>query len=89
MRMILASLVAVVVYNAYEAIAMVTVGRGANGIAGPVLAFMTGMFPQRDLRWLTSVAQATHISWGTAPRTPEIEWPVRAWGQIGLLHIAL
>ncbi len=52
MRMILATLVAVVIYNAYEAIAGGD-GGGLTSKVWPVLAFMLGMFPQRGLSWLT------------------------------------
>ncbi len=56
-RMILASLIAMVIYNAYEALS----GGDAEGGPGgsltskiwPVLAFLLGMFPQRGLQWLT------------------------------------
>jgi hypothetical protein len=52
MRMILATLVAVIIYNAYEAIANGD-GEGLTAKVWPVLAFMIGMFPQRGLHWLT------------------------------------
>ena len=54
MRMILSSTIAVVIYNAYSALA----GRGDSdgGITAnlwPGLGFLIGMFPQRGLRFLT------------------------------------
>lgn len=52
MRMILATLVAVIIYNAYDAIADGD-GEGLTSKVWPVLAFMIGMFPQRGLYWLT------------------------------------
>lgn len=55
MRMILAAVIALVIYNAYEALA----GGGGNGGNGgvlqktwPALALVIGMFPQRGLHWL-------------------------------------
>lgn len=53
-RMIFAALIALVIYNAYTALA----GRGGSqgGITAniwPALAFLIGIFPQRGLRWLT------------------------------------
>ncbi len=53
-RIILAAIITLVIYNAYEALA----GGGDSG-AGiteniwPALALLLGMFPQRGLRWLT------------------------------------
>jgi hypothetical protein len=52
MRMILATLIAVVLYNAYDVIADGE-GEGLTSKVWPVLAFMIGMFPQRGLYWLT------------------------------------
>lgn len=53
-RMIVASMTALIVYNAYTALAG---SNGANtGISAniwPALAFLIGMFPRRGLRWLT------------------------------------
>lgn len=49
-RMILAAVVALVIYNAYEALP------GTDGITEslwPALAFVIGMFPKRGLKWLT------------------------------------
>lgn len=57
-RMILAAIIAVILYNGYEALAGPAPGDGdsAGGITGNIwaaLAFLIGMFPQRGLRWLT------------------------------------
>jgi hypothetical protein len=53
-RMILAAIIAVVVYNAYAALSG---GSDSNGgitaNMWPALAFLIGIFPQRGLRWLT------------------------------------
>lgn len=57
MRMILAAIIAVVLYNAYAALA--GGGDSDQGITAniwPALAFLIGMFPQRGLRWLTERA---------------------------------
>ena len=54
MRMIFAAVTALVLYNAYAALA--GSGDSQNGMTAtvwPALAFLTGMFPQRGLRWLT------------------------------------
>jgi hypothetical protein len=53
-RMVLAAVIALVVYNAYAALA----GRdhdngGITANIWPALAFLIGIFPQRGLRWLT------------------------------------
>lgn len=54
MRMLLAGALAVVIFNAFEALA----GGGSNNTQGigrsmwPALAFVLGMFPQRGLTWL-------------------------------------
>lgn len=53
-RMILAAIIAVVIYNAGKALA--GDGDSNGGITDniwPALAFVLGMFPQRGLRWLT------------------------------------
>jgi hypothetical protein len=53
-RMILAAVIAVVIYNAYTALA--GGGDSQGGITAniwPALAFLIGIFPQRGLRWLT------------------------------------
>lgn len=52
-RMILAALIALVLYNAYEALAGGDSGGDVTSKIWPVLAFMIGMFPKRGLRWLT------------------------------------
>lgn len=54
MRVILAAVVAMIIYNAYSALA----GGGSSdgGITGniwPALAFLIGIFPQRGMRWLS------------------------------------
>lgn len=54
MRMILAAIIALVIYNAYTALA--GSGDSKGGITAnvwPAMAFLIGMFPQRGLRWLT------------------------------------
>jgi len=53
-RMIVASVIAVVIYNAYAALA--GSGDSEGGITAniwPALGFLIGMFPQRGVRWLT------------------------------------
>lgn len=54
MRMILAAIISLVIYNAYTALA--GSGDSKGGITAnvwPAMAFLIGMFPQRGLRWLT------------------------------------
>ena len=54
MRIILASVVAVILYNAYSALA--GAGDSDGGITAniwPALAFVIGIFPQRGLRWMS------------------------------------
>ena len=54
MRIMLAAIVAVIIYNAYTALAGSSASDG--GITAniwPALAFMIGIFPQRGLRWLS------------------------------------
>ncbi len=53
-RMILAAVIALLIFNAYNAIAdrSATV-EGITTSIWPVLAFLIGMFPQRGLHWLT------------------------------------
>ncbi len=56
MRMILAAIIALVIYNAYTALAGSGDSQGEGGITAniwPAMAFLIGMFPQRGLRWLT------------------------------------
>jgi hypothetical protein len=58
LRMILAAITALVVYNAYAALASVdTSGAASGGVVlssiWPPLAFLIGTFPQRGMRWLT------------------------------------
>lgn len=55
MRMLLAGALAVVIFNAYEALAGGGNTSSAQGIGKtiwPALAFVLGMFPQRGLTWL-------------------------------------
>ena len=57
MRMLLAGALAVIIYNAYEALAgaggdPATAGQGIGKSVWPALAFILGMFPQRGLAWL-------------------------------------
>jgi hypothetical protein len=49
-RMMLAGTLAVVMYNAYEALAGESLS--GSGLVWPALAFMLGMFPQRGISWL-------------------------------------
>jgi len=58
LRLILAASTALVLYNAYAALAGVDTSGSASGGAitaniWPALAFLIGTFPQRGLRWLT------------------------------------
>ena len=62
MRMIFAAIIALVIYNAYTALAgsgdskSSGDSKGEGGITAniwPAMAFLIGMFPQRGLRWLT------------------------------------
>ena len=58
LRMILAAITALVLYNAYAALTSVdTSGPATGGVMlsniWPPLAFLMGTFPQRGLRWLT------------------------------------
>jgi hypothetical protein len=58
LRLILAASTALVLYNAYAALAGVDTSGGASGGTmtsniWPALAFLIGTFPQRGLRWLT------------------------------------
>jgi hypothetical protein len=83
-RMILAALVALVLYNAYEVLAgfdpamqeLLSKKTDVSSEAGsslsplwPVLAFLIGMFPQRGLRWLTE--RLPILSSGTSPTVRE------------------
>ncbi|MEE9170268.1 MAG: hypothetical protein V3U73_10905 [bacterium] len=61
-RMILASIIALVIYNAFTALAGGSVsqdgttsggGGGITSVIWPAVAFLIGMFPQRGLSWLT------------------------------------
>jgi len=57
MRMLLAGMTALIIYNAYSALA--GAGDSNGGITAtiwPALAFLIGVFPQRGLRWLTDRA---------------------------------
>jgi len=56
LRMILSALIAVILYNAYEAVVgndEVNVITDNRFVIWPIIALMIGMFPQRGLRWLT------------------------------------
>lgn len=58
LRMILAAITALVLYNAYAALTSVDTSSTASGGVmlskiWPPLAFLIGTFPQRGLRWLT------------------------------------
>ena len=72
LRMLLASIIALVLYNAYEALA--SDGEPGSGITAklwPALAFLMGTFPQRGLRWLTEripmFASESHATVRSAP----------------------
>ena len=55
MRMLLAGALAVVIFNAYEALAGAAGSTSSGGVGNtmwPALAFVLGMFPQRGLTWL-------------------------------------
>ena len=55
MRMILAGLVAFVLYNGYEALTGADDGgTGITAKSWPVMAALIGMFPRRGLRWISS-----------------------------------
>jgi hypothetical protein len=55
LRMLLASIIALVLYNVYEALASNgdSPESGITSKLWPALAFLMGTFPQRGLRWLT------------------------------------
>jgi hypothetical protein len=54
MRMLLAAVIALVLYNVYAAVAdSESAGSGIMSNVWPALAFLIGMFPQRGVRWLT------------------------------------
>jgi hypothetical protein len=54
MRIILAAVVALIIYNAYTALAGTsTSDSGITATIWPALAFLIGIFPQRGLRWLS------------------------------------
>jgi hypothetical protein len=72
MRMILAAITALVVYNAYEALAGSSDSGGdVTSKIWPALAFLIGTFPQRGVRWLTDrlpmLAPETEASVRKAP----------------------
>lgn len=53
-RMVFAAVIALVIYNAYAALAGSSDSTsGITSSIWPALAFLIGMFPQRGLRWLT------------------------------------
>jgi hypothetical protein len=54
MRIMLAAIVAVILFNAYSALAGTsTSDSGITADIWPALAFMIGIFPQRGLRWMS------------------------------------
>ena len=54
MRIILAAIVAVIIYNAYTALAGTSESdSGITANIWPALAFLIGIFPQRGLRWMS------------------------------------
>lgn len=67
-RMILAAMVALIIYNAYTALAGDTSsGGGVTAQIWPALAFLIGVFPQRGLRWL-----ADRVSMLSPPSDPSV-----------------
>lgn len=52
-RMVFAAITALVIYNAYSALAGSGSEGGITATIWPALAFLIGVFPQRGLRWLT------------------------------------
>lgn len=76
-RMIFAAVIALMIYNAYTALAGGAPdavagdnGRGITSAIWPALAFLIGMFPQRGLRWLTD--RMPIFSSGTDPCAREL-----------------
>ena len=72
MRILMASTVALVIYNAYSALSgSDTSTGGITANIWPALAFLIGIFPQRGLRWLSDrvpmLAQATDAAVRPAP----------------------
>jgi len=72
MRVLLASTVALIIYNAYSALSGGdTTGSGITANIWPALAFMIGIFPQRGLRWLSDkipmLSQSTDAAVRPAP----------------------
>jgi hypothetical protein len=54
MRMLLAGMTALIIYNGYTALSGAGDSSGAiTATIGPALAFLIGIFPQRGMRWLT------------------------------------
>lgn len=56
-RMIAAAIIALVIYNAAQALTGADSGEGPTGITAmiwPALAFMIGAFPQRGIQWLSA-----------------------------------
>jgi hypothetical protein len=71
-RMVVAAMVALIIYNAYTALAGDTSsGGGVTAHMWPALAFLIGVFPQRGLRWLADrvslLAQPSDRSVRAAP----------------------
>jgi hypothetical protein len=72
MRVLLASTVALIIYNAYSALSGGdTAGAGITANIWPALAFLIGVFPQRGLRWLSDklpiLSQSTDAAVRPAP----------------------
>jgi hypothetical protein len=73
-RMIFAAMVALVIYNAYTALA--GGGDSDQGITAtiwPALAFVIGVFPQQGLRWLTDRVQILSPARDTSVRPAPLE----------------
>jgi hypothetical protein len=71
-RMILAAVVALLLYNAYGIVDIATDDGSGGGLTSqiwPVLAFLIGMFPQRGLHWLTE--RLPFLSSGTSATVRE------------------
>ncbi len=72
MRVLLASTVALIIYNAYSALSGGdTAGGGITANIWPALAFLIGIFPQRGLRWMSDkipmLSQSTDAAVRPAP----------------------
>jgi hypothetical protein len=71
MRVLLASTVALIIYNGYSALSGGDAGITAN--IWPALAFMIGIFPQRGLRWLSDKVPMLSQSTDAAVRPAPLE----------------